>query len=415
MSRQSTLVFRERGKTNTQNVKNLFLNYLKKPSIFKNKEVLTESFFPDEILHRDNELMQISSILAPALRGYKPNNLFIYGGVGTGKTVCVKLVLKQLEEIVKKNKLNVKPVYVNCKLKKVADTEYRLLAQLLFEIGIVVPDTGLPTDVLYRKFFNEVEKQKKIIIIALDEIDALVRKIGDDFLYNFTRINTELEKGKISFIGITNNLNFCNELDARVKSSLSEEEIIFHPYNATQLRDILKQRVDKAFNKGVVSDAVINKCAALAAQEHGDARRALDLLRVAGEIAERYNSDVVTEEHVDIAEKKIDLDGVTESIRKLPRQSQAVLNALLKLTNNSNKPVTTIEVFNVYRDICLKNNLRVLTTRRVSDLLNELTTLGIINTRVVSKGRYGRTREITLNIDSDVRENVEKILSLNFN
>jgi len=415
MSRQSTLVFRERGKTNTQNVKNLFLNYLKKPSIFKNKEVLTESFFPDEILHRDNELMQISSILAPALRGYKPNNLFIYGGVGTGKTVCVKLVLKQLEEIVKKNKLNVKPVYVNCKLKKVADTEYRLLAQLLFEIGIVVPDTGLPTDVLYRKFFNEVEKQKKIIIIALDEIDALVRKIGDDFLYNFTRINTELEKGKISFIGITNNLNFCNELDARVKSSLSEEEIIFHPYNATQLRDILKQRVDKAFNKGVVSDAVINKGAALAAQEHGDARRALDLLRVAGEIAERYNSDVVTEEHVDIAEKKIDLDGVTESIRKLPRQSQAVLNALLKLTNNSNKPVTTIEVFNVYRDICLKNNLRVLTTRRVSDLLNELTTLGIINTRVVSKGRYGRTREITLNIDSDVRENVEKILSLNFN
>mgnify|MGYP000725225111 CR=1 FL=1 len=263
MSRQSTLVFQ--GKTNSQNIKNLFLNYLKKSSIFKNKQVLTESFFPDEILHRDKELMQISSVLAPALRGYQPNNMFIYGSVGTGKTVCVKLVFKQLEEVVKKNKLNVKTIYVNCKLKKVADTEYRLLAQLLNEIGVAVPDTGLPTDVLYRKFFNEVEKKKKIIIIALDEIDALVRKIGDDFLYNFTRINTELEKGKISFIGITNNLNFCSELDARVKSSLSEEEIIFHPYNATQLRDILKQRVEKAFNHGVVSEAVINKCAALAA------------------------------------------------------------------------------------------------------------------------------------------------------
>jgi len=407
MVRQSTLIF-PHG-TNSENVKEIFLHYLKKKTIFKDKHVLTDAFFPDEILHRDKELMQLSSTLAPALKGYKPNNVFIYGGVGTGKTVCTKLVLKQLQEVVDNNRLPVKTIYINCKLKKVADTEYRLLAQLLSEFGVSVPDTGLPTDVLYRKFFNVVEESGKITIIALDEIDALVEKIGDDFLYNFTRINTELSSGKISLIGITNKLNFYNELDARVKSSLSEEEIFFHPYNALQLKDILWQRAEKAFNPGVVEDVVINKCAALAAQEHGDARRALDLLRTAGEIAERYNSEKILEEHVDMAHQKLEMDRTLEAIRMLPKQAQFVLAAILKLSKRTN-PLHTVEVFREYKNICNKNGIKPLTIRRINDLLNELTALGIIDSHVVSKGRYGRQREITLSIEGDVLDAAEKLL-----
>ncbi len=407
MARQSTLIF-QHG-TNSENVKELFLQYLKKKTIFKNKHVLTDAFFPNEILHRDKELMQLSSTLAPALKGYKPNNIFIYGGVGTGKTICTKLVLKQLQEVVDNNKLPVKTIYINCKLKKVADTEYRLLAQLLNEFGITVPDTGLPTDVLYRKFFSVVEKSRKIVIIALDEIDALVGKIGDDFLYNFTRINTELASGNISLIGITNKLNLYNELDARVKSSLSEEEIFFHPYNALQLRDILWQRAEKAFHPGVVEEGVINKCAALAAQEHGDARRALDLLRTAGEIAERYNSDKVLEEHVDLAHQKLEMDRTLEAIRMLPKQSQLVLAAILKL-GKKYSPLHTVEVFREYKSMCNKNGIKPLTIRRVNDLLNELSALGIIDSRVVSRGRYGRQREITLAIEGDILDATEKLL-----
>jgi cell division control protein 6 len=295
-------------------------------------------------------------------------------------------------------------------MKKVADTEYRLLAQLLNEIGIEVPDTGLPTDVLYRRFFNEIDQKEQIIIIVLDEIDALIMKIGDDFLYNLTRVNSELKKAKLSFIGITNNLSFLSTLDSRVKSSLGEEEIIFHPYNAVQLKDILKQRADFAFNNGSVGQEVISKCAALAAQEHGDARRALDLLRVSGELAERYGSHEIKEDHIDMAEKKIDQDRINEIIKMMPGQTKAVLYSIISMAEKNNGKVLTGDVFGHYKDVCIRNGMRFLTPRRVGDLLNELDMLSIVNAQVISKGRYGRTREISLNIPEDSLPNIKKIL-----
>ena len=406
---QLTLCFNSSFVSNKEKIRGFFVEYMRNKGVFKNKKALTEEFMPDEILHRDREIQKLVQILAPALRGYKPSNVFIYGGVGTGKTVCVKLVLRELAALAEREGLNIKPIYINCKLKRVADTEYRLLAQLLRELGIEVPSTGLPTDLLYRRFFREVEEKALILIIALDEIDFLLHKIGDDFLYNFTRINAELQKGKISFIGITNNLNLYNQLDARVRSSLGEEEIVFRPYNAMQLRDILKQRAALAFNDGVVSEAVINKCAAIAAQEHGDARRALDLLRLAGEIAERRNASKILEEHVDEAARKLEINRISEAVRCLPKQAQAVLLAIMKSLAKKQK-VRTAEVYKVYRDVATRNNLRVLTMRRVGDLINELALIGIIEACTISRGRYGRTREIALALDEHAKEQIKRVL-----
>lgn len=417
MEKQSSLVFYGQGEdisTNSKNINKFFSHYVSKKSIFVDKKVLSHAFMPDEILHRDQELMRLSSILAPALRHYQPSNLFIYGSTGTGKTICTRLVLSQLNEAAKSAGSNIRTIYINCKMKKVADTEYRLLAQMLNEINIEVPDTGLPTDVLYRRFFREIDEHDQNVIIVLDEIDALVRKIGDEFLYNLTRINSELSKSRVSFIGITNNLSFSNTLDARVKSSLGEEEIIFHPYNAMQLKDILKQRIDKAFHASAVTQEALSKCAAIAAQEHGDARRALDLLRVAGEIAERYGLEQVLEEHLDMSEKKIDHDRVTETIKMLPGQTKAVLYSIINMVETNGGKVLTGDVFGHYKETCVKNNLRYLTPRRVGDLINELDMLSIISTQVISKGRYGRTREIKLNIPDSSMDHTKKALFPHF-
>lgn len=408
--KQSTLIFYN-GEEVEKNISNIFESYLKNTSIFKNKDVLLPSYIPDKILHRDYEIVQLSSILAPTLKGYKPSNIFIYGGVGTGKTVCIRQVLKQLEEVAEKNNVPVKIIYINCKLKKVSDTEYRLLSQILESFGVIVPDTGLPTDVLYKKFFYEADKKDQTIIIVLDEIDALVRKIGDEFLYNLTR--ADLENARISIIGITNSLTFSNELDARVKSSLGEEEIIFKSYNAIQLKDILKQRALMAFYPEKITEEAISKCAALAAQEHGDARRAIDLLRVAGEIAERRGDAQVREEHIDMAEEKINIDCTIETIKSLPKQSQIVLYSILKIYETKGK-VLTGDIFEKYREICSKNGLRILTNRRINDIINELEMFGIINGKIISRGRYGRTREITISLDSQILEYVKKNIYANF-
>ncbi|MCD6274901.1 MAG: orc1/cdc6 family replication initiation protein [Candidatus Aenigmarchaeota archaeon] len=378
-----------------EKLRTYFLEYVDKKSFFVNKNILTHSYIPNEILHRDEQISNIAKILAPALKLEQPSNIFIYGTTGTGKSVVVNYIFKELSAI---NNKNLKTIYINCKLRKTSDTEYRMLAYILKELNFPVPETGLPTETLYNKLFDLINERKQILLLALDELDALIKKIGDELLYNLTRINAELTKSKITLIGISNDISFTENLDPRVKSSLSEEEIIFPPYNAIQLKDILEERAKKALKPNVFSEGVISKCAALAAQEQGDARRALDLLRVAAEIAERNEDPKITEQHVTLAEQKLELDRVVELAKLQPRHSQLVLYSIFKLFEKGADQILTGDIYDIYISLCKRNGYRFLTQRRVSDLISELDMLGLISAKVVSKGRYGRTREIKLAI-----------------
>ncbi|WP_424017093.1 Cdc6/Cdc18 family protein [Halorientalis pallida] len=269
-----------------------------------------------------------------------------------------------------------------------------------------VPMTGWPTDRVYNSFFEAVDYHERVVVIMLDEIDKLVEKSGDDTLYNLSRMNSELDNSRVSIMGISNDLKFTDFLDPRVKSSLGEEEIVFPPYDANQLRDILQHRADDAFEEGALSDDVIPLCAAFAAQEHGDARRALDLLRTAGELAERGQTERVEEDHVRRAQEKIELDRVVEVVRTLPTQSKLVLFAIILLEKNGVHNINTGEVYNIYKRLCEEIDADTLTQRRVTDLISELDMLGIVNAVVVSKGRYGRTKEISLSVPIDETEAV---------
>lgn len=380
---------------------NIFEKMLKKTKIFKNRDVLRHSYTPEYLPHRREQIESIASVLLPALRGETPSNLFIYGKPGTGKTATVKFVGKQLEEASRKMNVHCYIHYLNC---EIIDTQYRVLATLAKAFGRSVPMTGWPTDQVYEEFVKAIDRRDQTIIIVLDEIDKLVKK-GDEVLYNLSRINSELNNARVSLIGISNDLKFKNFLDPRVLSSLSEEEIIFPPYNASQLEDILSQRAELAFYEGVLDEEVIPYCAALAAQEHGDARKALDLLRISGEIAELRNEDKVTKEHVKEAVRKMERDHIIEAVKTLPNQSKILLYSMILLHNTGKRKFTTGEVYSVYRSVCKKIGMDVLTQRRISDLISELDMLGIINSIIISKGRYGRTREIKLEIPVEaVRE-----------
>jgi len=397
-----------------RSVQTIFQEFIEKTiPIFKDRNALTSHFTPEKIPHRDEQKDNLASILAPSLKGGRPSNIFIYGMTGTGKTLVSKYVGEELEKTSNQGSYPVKVIYINCKMKKVADTEYRLIAELSRILGQDVPITGLPTKQVYDIFYTTLDSKKQTVIVILDEIDALVEKMGDEFLYNFTRINQDLKKAKVSIIGITNDLHFIDILDPRVKSSLSEEEILFPPYNALQLQDILKHRIKLGFEPKVLSEEVIPKCAALAAQEHGDARRALDLLRVAGEIAERQNDSKISEKHVDIALEKIDYDRIIESVKSLPKQTKLLLWSIIELEEKEQENIQTGDVYGIYEDTCKKCVLHPLTQRRVSDLLSELDMLGIINAKVISLGRYGRTREIKLSVTKKVRGKIKEILKSN--
>ncbi|MBX4196498.1 orc1/cdc6 family replication initiation protein [Candidatus Pacearchaeota archaeon] len=381
-------------------------------NLFRNKTVLQSNYTPETIPHREEQVQAVASILAPSLRGERVSNLFVYGKTGTGKTLSVlhvgNRILAKLREL---DKDHLKFLYINCKMKKVADTEYRIIAELISELGGSVPATGLPTDAVYTKFVDIIDSKKQMILIVLDEIDQAVKKISDNFIYTLTRMNSELRNAQISIIGISNSLTFMDDLDPRVKSSLGEEELVFSPYNALQLQDILRERSDMAFKEGVVQEGVIAKCAAYAAREHGDARRALDLLRVAGELAERERSKKILLEHIDAANQKIEKDKMLDIIESEPKQFQLVLAAIMKLERkNDPEGIFTGDVYNTYQEICESSKNEVLTQRRVSDILAEFDMLGIINARVISKGRQGRTREIKLMLAPEIKEKAQEIL-----
>jgi len=390
-----------------------------KNSLFRDKSILQTDYQPKDIPHRDEQIKQIASILAPVLRGEKTSNLFLYGKTGTGKTLSMQYVKdKLLKRVNKANDFNLKIEYLNCKLKKVSDTEYRILAELIKKMGGEVPSTGLPTQAVYDKFIDLIDREKQLLVLILDEIDQTVKKISSDFLYNLTRLNSELSKTQVCVVGISNDLTFLEGLDPRVRSSLSEEEIVFPPYNALQLQEILNRRAKEVFREGIMQDGVVAKCAAFAAREHGDARRALDLLRIAGELAERGNSKKVLLKHIDQANEKLEKDKVLDVITSEPKQFQLVLYSIIKLfEKQKDEPIFTGEVYNLYQDLCLQNKLEVLTQRRIGDIIQEFDMLGIINVRVISKGRGGRMREIKLAVTKSIIEKAKEIIknSLNYN
>jgi len=372
--------------------------------IFKNRDVLRSTYVPDYLPHRDNEVDALLKILIVALRGDTPSNILIYGKTGTGKTAVTTHVGKEIEKAGELRGIPCEVLYNNC---GIIDTQYRLLAELARNFGKRIPMTGWPTDQVFAEFRNAIDSKKRVVVIILDEVDKLIKK-GDDVLYNLSRINSMLKNAKVSLIGISNDLKFTEFLDPRVRSSLGEEELIFPPYNADQLADVLQQRADMAFRSGVIDSDVISLCAALAARENGDARRALDLLRISAELAEREKVESVQEIHVRRAQSKIEFDRVAEVIKTLPTQSKLVLYSIMVLDKapelirrSGRRIMSTGEVYQIYRRMCGMIDIDVLTQRRITELISELDMLGIVNAIVVNRGRYGVTKEITLDTPQD--------------
>lgn len=378
----------------------VFDSFVKGAKLFKDREVMRHDYLPDRLPHREDQIKLLGSTVAPVLRNERCSNIFIYGKTGTGKTAVAKYVLSHLESKAKEYGAQVKFCYINCRM---TGSEYRVFAALSQSVGLTIPFTGLSVGEVFDRFRTGLDQSHIIFIIVLDEVDALIKDRGDAFMYELTRINETLRQSKVSIIGISNDLRLKEFLDPRVFSSLSEEELVFRPYDAGELRNILLERSKLAFQDGVLSESALSISSALAAAEHGDARRALDLLRVAGEVAERAGAKGVTEEHVRQAEKHIEHNRVIEALKNLTLHSKLVLLSVYHL----NKPsATTGDIYDVYNELCGEMGAGLLTQRRLGTLINELDTMGLVNARVVSMGRYGRTKKIRLEISRGLIKDV---------
>ncbi len=374
---------------------NIFEKILGQDSLFTDRRAFDHAFEPARLPHREHELDALVRNLVDALNGHIPSNMLLYGVPGSGKTVVTRFVLSQLRDKGMEMSQTVKTYEINCRN---VDTKYRVVQSIATKLAqrgdTPVPFTGWPTDRVLETLVYRMSRLGGVHIIVLDEVDNLVDKGGDDLLYALTSLNTLLENGRCSIIGISNDLHFTQHLDPRVSSRLSQEDIVFHPYVATEIQNILSERAEMGIKEDVLDEGVIKLCSALAAQEHGDARRALDLLRISVQKAEQRSQTKVNTKHVRLAQSQLEYDQVTPVIKTLPLHQKLVLFSICLNEENGLRNISTGEVYRTYAEACSKIGTEPLTTRRVSSLLNELDTIGLIMARNVSKGRGGRSKQV---------------------
>jgi len=374
---------------------NIFEKILGQDSLFIDRKAFDHAFEPSSLPHRDHEVEALVRNLVDALNGHIPSNMLLYGVPGSGKTVVTRFVLGQLLDKGVEMGQPVQTYEINCRN---VDTKYRVVQTIASQLArrgdTPIPFTGWPTDRVLETLIYRMDRAAGVHIIVLDEIDNLVSRAGDDLLYNLTSLNTVLGNARCCIIGISNDLHFTQQLDPRVSSRLSQEDLVFHPYGALEIQDILNERVETGLREDVLEGGVLELCAALAAQEHGDARRALDLLRISVQKAEQRAQARVDPKHVRLAQSQLEYDQVTPVLKSLPLHQKVVLFAIILNEENGLRNISTGEVYRTYADACMKIGVEPLTPRRISSLLNELDTLGLIMARNVSKGRGGRSKQV---------------------
>jgi cell division control protein 6 len=264
-----------------------------------------------------------------------------------------------------------------------------------------ISTTGYPLAAVYDKLWSDLEALEGTVLVVLDEIDNIQ---DDSILYQLPRArdNNNLHDTKLGLIGISNDFEFRDQLSSKVKSSLCEEELHFPAYDASELRSILEQRVEVAFQPGVVDNAVIAYCAAVGARDAGDARQAIELLMKGGDLARKDDDSTVQEDHVKRGEKLLERSRVAEGISGLTPHGRYILYALVTLHLEDETPVRTRDIRPRYTHICQNIGDDPLVPRRMRDHLGDLTMLGIADVTERNEGRRGgKYREYTLKTDTE--------------
>ncbi len=338
---------------------------------FKNEEMLSPEYLPEILPHRENQTKQLADNLFPASKGRKPQNTFIFGSSGIGKTATAKSVFREFE-----NYSGVKTIYMNC---WDYNTSLSVLTKIVSSLGMFVQRRGWAKDEVMSRLKEVLEKSKKALLICLDEVDQLIYK-DQKVLYDLLRLN-QYVKNPVGMILISNNPHIFAQLEPRIMSSLSIDEIEFRPYTLEEMRDILQERVDYGFHS--VEEGVVALASAHALNKNGDVRVGLECLLKAGRLAEKENCDEVKVIHI----KKV-LRTVDEAKPEILKERVTdVEKIIIDIVNDKKTTLTFDELYKIYEET-IKSPI---TKRMFRDYVNHLDNINLLK---IGKRKFGKSRFI---------------------
>jgi cell division control protein 6 len=382
-----------------------FASVLQNP-IYKNRDVLYALLPPTGLLHRTEQKNELIMELAPILMNSAVSCVFVYGNPGTGKTAVITELMEELAEEAKKRNIKLLKAYVNCSENR---TETTILVDVLSQLnpGKTYPRIGWTRSKAVAEFAKSLNEIKTNIIVVLDEVDYALKESGDDIIYRLSRINDSVQS-KVSTLLISNDVRVADYIKPRTQSTLGRVKVIFSPYTAEELTDILKDRVKNAFNKDVVSEQVVQKIAEIEASRGGDARKALELVDSCAKIAIAKNTVKVTLDLVDEADKLLEKDTIFTLVSTLTKHQKLLYLAMVQ--SNSNE-LDGGKVYKMYGEVCVKQNVEPLSIRSIRTFLVNFSEVGLIKSEVTwLRNLRKKSRTIALDLDAATRKKLRKVI-----
>ncbi|HJM66977.1 MAG TPA: AAA family ATPase [Candidatus Thalassarchaeaceae archaeon] len=375
---------------------NIFDSASRKNSVIIDRRVFDPQHAPSALNHRDEQIRAMVLNLADALEGHIPGNMILFGPSGVGKTAASRFVAQQLEERAQIIGSSIYTHEINCQH---VNTRYRVLhgiAEGLQQPGDqIIPFTGWPADRVLSEAIRRMDRQGGVHILILDEMDQLASRSEDQLLYDLTSLNVLLRESRASIIGISNDIGFTERIPGPIRSRLSAEDIIFTPYGSDQIADILEDRAKIGLRQGSWDEVTIRFCADLSAKEHGDARRAIDLLRVSTLRAESAKSNSIEIEHVQSAHKQVEHERVIALLQGLPLHQKLTMTSIIINERNGVLTQTTGTIWETYTQACRFAGMKPLTSRSLSSIINSFHSASLAHVKNVSLGRRGRTKHVS--------------------
>jgi archaeal cell division control protein 6 len=383
-------------------LKRISVELEKENLLFANKIFLDNLTLPSQIVGRENKAKELVRFLLGYKHGLVVPFISVYGRSGSGKSTVVKFVCENLDE-------DISYAFVN--LRK-ARTVFGCANLILTELGQpgLKSAQGINTAIeqisitIEQRLSNSKYNKKKndnssnntavkLFVLVLDEFDVLLydkRGKPSDFIYKLLVMEEKLrEKGYLMcVVAISNNVMSDYEIDDRVRSRIGTSEVFFEPYSQQTVLTILKDRAAKAFSQPVDSD-LLQYCSDQSSKEHGDARRAIDLLRVAAEIAGK-RGEKISKMHIGAALAQQQKDRVSSTLSSASFHLKLVATALARISYLTQEMwYSTSTVYNQYRRFFKEGTTKPLTYRRIAELLTELENMGLVISHTGSKGRHG--------------------------